>query len=345
MEERGSLGRGLLFAAIGTAMALTARRFLSGKDGLADLSGQVALITGGSRGLGFLLAREFGRQGCRVAIGARDEIELKQAKSDLEALGIQALTVRCDVSDRAQVEQMVAAVTRQWGGVDILVNNAGIMQVGPVDTMTVEDFENAMGVMYWGVLYPTLAVLPRMRERERGRIVNITSIGGKVSMPHLLPYTSAKFAAVGLSDGLRAELAREGITVTTIVPGLMRTGSHLKAYFKGRKEWEYTWFALGASLPVVSMDAERAARQIVEATRRGEAHRVLSVPATLLDRFHGLLPGTTANILGMVNRVLPRASVAAQGMEEGGAVHQRLRSPVFSALTGLGLSAARRFQR
>src|SRR5450759_4776995 len=119
--------------------------------------------------------------------------------------------------------------------------------------MEVAYFELAMDVMYWGVLYPTLAVLPQMREHKRGRIVNITSIGGKVSIPHLLPYNSAKFAAVGLSEGLRAELAMDGVTVTTIVPGLMRTGSHINAYFKGKQEREYTWFALGASLPVISM--------------------------------------------------------------------------------------------
>jgi NAD(P)-dependent dehydrogenase (short-subunit alcohol dehydrogenase family) len=230
--------------------------------------------------------------------------------------------------------------------VDILVNNAGIIQVGPIDTMTEGDFQMAMGAMYWGVLYPVLAVLPQMRARRSGRIVNITSIGARVSVPHLLPYSSAKFAAFGLSQGLRAELAREGITVTTIVPGLMRTGSHLKAYFKGRREWEYTWFALGASMPLISMDAERAARQIVAAVRRGEATRVLSLPAIILDRLSGLFPGTTANILGIVNRVLPGAGQAPEGvMEEGGSVHERMHSPVLSALTSWGLSAARRFQK
>jgi NAD(P)-dependent dehydrogenase (short-subunit alcohol dehydrogenase family) len=202
-----------------------------------------------------------------------------------------------------------------------------------------------MGIMYWGVLYPTLAVLPQMRARRSGRIVNVTSIGARVSVPHLLPYNSAKFAAFGLSQGLRAELAREGITVTTIVPGLRRTGSHLKAYFKGRREWEYTWFALGASMPVISMDAERAAAQIVGAARRGDATRVLSLPAVILDRFQGLLPGTTAEILGLVNWVLPNSGRAGAGMEPGGEVHERMRSPILTALTGWGLSAARKFQR
>src|SRR5262249_17293297 len=158
-----------------------------------------------------------------------------------------------------------------------------------------------------------------------------------VSVPHLLPYSCAKFAAVGLSEGLHAELAREGIQVTTIVPGLMRTGSHLNARFQGQQECEFPWFALGATLPLVSINAERAGRQIVRATRRGEAARILSLPAQLLGRFHGLCPGTTADLLSVVNRLLPGEArvptTSARGME----VQQRLHSPWLETLTALGL--------
>ena len=149
--------------------------------------------------------------------------------------------------------------TQRFGRVDIVVNNAGIIQVGPMPTTTVEDFATALDVMFWGVLYPTLAVLPQMRARRNGRVVNITSIGGMVSVPHLLPYTCARFAAVGLSEGLRAELGQEGIHVTTVVPGLMCTGSYLQARFQGQPEREFTWFALGATLPLISISAEPAA--------------------------------------------------------------------------------------
>ncbi len=339
------IGGAIGWTAVAVGIGLAGRKLTARSRRPVDLTDQVALITGGSRGLGFLLAREFGRAGCRVAICARNDLELQRAKEELERYGIEVMTVRCDVSDRDQVEGMVREVSNRWGGVDILVNNAGIIQVGPVQSMTIADFEQAMGVMYWGVLHPTLAVLPQMRERKNGRIVNITSIGGKVSIPHLLPYNSAKFAAVGLSEGLRAELARDGITVTTIVPGLMRTGSHINAYFKGRQEREYTWFALGASLPVVSMDAERAAHQILEAVRRGEAERVLSVPSTTLSLFHGVFPGTTSDILGIVNRILPRVSADGTGMSRGTEVQDRMHSTVLTALTGWGLSAARKFQK
>ena len=144
-----------------------------------------------------------------------------------------------------------------------------------METMDIRDFREAMDVMYWGVVNTSLAVLPSMIERRRGHIVNITSIGGKISVPHLLPYSSAKFAAVGFTQGLAAEVRQHGVHVTNIAPGLMRTGSHLHAKFKGRQEDELTWFGLGASAPLLAMDADRAAQQVISALERGEPDRVL----------------------------------------------------------------------
>src|SRR5204863_2590958 len=128
-------------------------------------------------------------------------------------------------------------------------------------------------------VHTTLDVMPDMRARREGRIVNISSIGGKVSVPHLLPYSASKFALVGLSEGLRAELAKDGIVVTTVCPGLMRTGSPRNAQFKGQHRAEYAWFTLSDSMPFFSQSAERAARQILSACRHGEAEVVLSLPA------------------------------------------------------------------
>jgi NAD(P)-dependent dehydrogenase (short-subunit alcohol dehydrogenase family) len=341
MPRRNKANKALL-AAAGLGAGLLGRELLA-RQRMADLHGQVALVTGASRGLGYLLARELGREGCRLVICARDAAELERARADLAGQGFDVLAVPCDVGDRQQVERMVETATRHFGAVDLLVNNAGVIQAGPLETMTVEDFAEAMDIMFWGVLYPTLAVLPQMRARRGGRITNITSIGGKVSVPHLVPYSSAKFAAIGLSEGLRAELAREGIQVTTIAPGLMRTGSALNAYFKAPQELEFGLFTVLGTMPIVSMDAERAARQIVEATRRGESERVLSVPANLLARFHGLFPGLTADILSLVNRLLPRADGAPTQRERGMEIHERMRSPVLDTLMGWNLSAARRF--
>ncbi|MBK8904987.1 MAG: SDR family NAD(P)-dependent oxidoreductase [Anaerolineaceae bacterium] len=312
-----------------------------------SLAGEVALITGGSRGLGYLLAQEFAREGCRLAICARDATELARAQRSLARHGAEVLAIPCDVGDHEQVRQLIDETTRHYGRIDILVNNAGIIQVGPAEEMDIADFKQAMDIMYWAILYATWAVLPQMQQRGYGRIVNITSIGGRVSVPHLLPYNSAKFAAVGLSEGLRAELAGDGIQVTTIVPGLMRTGSHLHAHFKGDQEKEFTWFSLGASLPVISMDARRAARQIVAATRRSEAERVLSWPASLLANFHGLFPALTTDILTVVNNLLlPEPQLGETAVQKGLAVQKQLsplRAQVLALLTTLGQQAAQRY--
>jgi short-subunit dehydrogenase len=337
-------GRRPLLGVAGVAAALAGRE-LYARLREADLRDYVALVTGGSRGLGLLIARELAGEGCRLVICARDEQELARAREDLERRGAETLVVVCDVGDRGRVAEMVGEAIDRFGRIDVLVNNAGMIQVGPARSMTIEDYEEAMRVMFWGVVYPTLAVIPGMVKRGDGRIVNVTSIGGKVSVPHLLPYASAKFAAVGFSEGLRAELARDGITVTTIAPGLMRTGSTLNAFFKGDAEREYGLFSATGSLPFISMDAERAARQIVRAAKRGEAERVLSIPATLLARFHGLFPGLTADLFGLANRVLPGPNGAVDRKQRGMELHEQVRSELLDNVTGWSLDAAERFNQ
>jgi short-subunit dehydrogenase len=291
--------------AAGGAGAMLASRALWRQWHAIDLRGQNVLITGGSRGLGLVLAREFLHKGARVAICARDTAELEEAAQDLRALGGVVMTATCDLTDLAQVITLVEAVQGQLGSVDVLVNNAGIISVGPLEEMRLTDFVEAMETNYWAALYTTMAALPGMRARGAGRIVNISSIGGKISVPHMLPYSASKFALTGLSEGLRAELKKDGITVTTVCPGLMRTGSPRNASFKGQHRAEYAWFAISDSLPLTSISAERAARRIVRACELGEAEVVLSLQAKLAVKFHALWPGMTADLLGQVNRLLP----------------------------------------
>lgn len=297
-------GNAVLLAAAGVG-ALLATRALVRRWSEYDLRGKSVLITGGSRGLGLVMAREFAREGARLAICARDEGELERARANLKKLGAQVIAVPCNVTERTQVNEMVSVVTDHYGQVDVLVNNAGVIQVGPVEVMTLEDYDEAMRVHFWAPLYTTLAVLPEMRRRREGRIVNISSIGGKISVPHLVPYSASKFALVGLSEGLRAELQKDGVRVTTVCPGLMRTGSPRNATFKGQHRAEYAWFSISDALPVTAMMAERAARQIVDACQRGDAEVVLSIQAQLAVKFHALFPGLTQDLLGLVNRVLP----------------------------------------
>ncbi len=270
------------------------------------LEGQVALVTGGSRGLGFLIARELVQEGCRVVICARDRDELDRARHELASGGGEVLALPCDVGDRAQVDRLVADVVRQLGGIDTLVNNAGIIQVSPLESLRLEDFEAAMRISFWGTVYMTMAAMPHMYVKKSGRVVNITSIGGKVAVPHLLPYDCAKFAAVGFSEGLRAELAKHGVSVTTVVPGLMRTGSHRFARFRGPAERR--WFSVAATLPGLTMSPRRAARLVVEATKRRDAEIVLGLPAKVLRIVDQLLPSATARALSVANRLLPAPS-------------------------------------
>ena len=198
---------------------------------------RVVVITGGSRGLGLVIARLLVDEGARVVLLARDIAELERAREDLESRGHgHVMTFRCDVRRRADVRDAVEAVLDRWRAIDVLINDAGIIQVGPLDHMVHEDFENAMATHFWGPLHLILEIAPIMRHRGFGRIVNISSIGGKVAVPHLAPYSASKFALTGLSDAVRAELDPYGIRVTTVAPGLMRTGSPLNAEFKGQHD-------------------------------------------------------------------------------------------------------------
>jgi len=283
----------------------------------ANVADHVVLITGGSRGLGLLMAEEFAQQGCRIAICARDPDELERARLRLLSLTPHVLAVTCDVSREDAVARMVAEVEARFGRVDVLVNNAGIIQVGPVSAMTAQDFETIMAVNFFGAVYTTLAVLPGMRERGYGRLVTIDSIGGRVAAPHLLPYDASKFALRGFSEGLRAELAQDGITVTTVIPGLMRTGSPENALFKGRQAAEYTWFSIADSLPLLSMDARKAAQRIVKACRRGEAELTLTLRARLIGRLHDFSPSLTMSLFALINRVMPSGDGGTEGTARG----------------------------
>jgi short-subunit dehydrogenase len=292
-------------AAAGVGIILGARALRRRLQPEVDFRGAVVAIAGGSRGLGFALALEFAQRGARLAICARDEETLLEAEQRLHALGAQVFAFRCDIGIREQAEDFIHNVQERFGRIDVLVNNAGQIEVGPLESQRIEDFEAAMRTMYWGMVYTSLAAYPAMVARAEGRIVNITSVGGKVAVPHLLPYCGAKFAAVGFSEGLHAELAKDNLKVTTVVPGLLRTGSHMNAVFKGDHRKEYSWFSLGASLPLISMHARRAARKIVTAAARGSAELILTPQARLAVAVHGLAPGLVSDIAGLANRAMP----------------------------------------
>ena len=295
------------------------------------LSGKVVVITGGSRGLGLAMARAFLHRGAKVALLARDPEPLERARQLLAGLG--TVFVRpCDVRNQAQVDEALRDVRQELGEIDVLVNNAGTITVGPMDTMTAEEYRESLDVFFWGPLHTTLAVLPDMRKRRSGRIVNISSIGGKISVPHLLPYSVGKFALAGFSEGLRAELMKDNVYVSTIYPGLMRTGSPRNADFKGKHRAEYTWFLLSDSTPGISVNADRAARQIVKACEYGKTELILTIPAKVAIKAHALFPSVSSAVLSTVNRALPDPGDLGTGKAKGAASTTRVTESWLSAL-------------
>jgi len=335
-----TVGAAGLLAGIGTAVA--GRALWRSLTSTSSLNGKVVLITGSSRGLGLALATECANQGCRLAICARDQPTLQDAERELRRLGAEVFAMPCDITERSAVETLVNEVVARFGRIDVLINNAGTIAVGPLASLTPEDFEEAMDTMFWGMLHTTLLVLPHMQARGEGHIANVTSIGGRMAVPHLLAYSAAKFAATGFSEGLTAEVASQGIKVLTIIPGLMRTGSHHNAFFKGNNRAEYAWFGVSASAPLLAMGARRAAKRIVVAIRRGETELTLGMPAKLAALAHGIAPATTVRALSVVNRLLPGAPEAGKRRHRG---HQSESIATRSPLTALGRKAAREWNQ
>ena len=265
-----------LLAAAGAGVAISRAWMAWPRYSFRDRS---VVITGGSRGLGLEIARILAAEGASLTLVSRDEHELARARRSLEATGGTSSPSAATSHEFAEVEAAVRQVVDHHGRLDVLINCAGVIQVGPMEHMALDDYEAAMNVHFRGPLHTMLAALPYMRRQHGGRIVNIASIGGKVPVPHLAPYAASKFALVGLSSSLRAELASSDILITTVSPGLMRTGSPINASMKGQHEAEFAWFAVSDALPGLSVASSRAARQVVEACRRGQAELIISLPA------------------------------------------------------------------
>lgn len=312
----------------------------------------VALVVGASRGLGLEITRELLDRGFLVVLAARDADELNRAASGL-GRSDRVRTRTCDVRDRDDVGQLVRWCEEEVGPIEVALTVAGVIEVGPVDSMGWDAYEDALATMAWGPIHVALQVLPGMRSRSRGRIGTVTSIGGMVAPPHLLPYATAKFAAVGFSDGLAAELAGTGVTATTAVPGLMRTGGHVHARMTGAADREYAWFAPGGSLPLLSSGSRHAARRIVRAVLAGRPFVTVTPLAWVGIRVRGLAPGTTTRVMGLMSRALPSAPSPAGVSDgspvpsrtatlEGGYLQRSVGSRMLDLVTTLGRRAARR---
>jgi NAD(P)-dependent dehydrogenase (short-subunit alcohol dehydrogenase family) len=301
-----SLQKTVGWAAAGVGLFLAANALIKEVTKF-NLAGKVVLITGGSRGLGLVLARILAAKGANLALCARSADKLELVRQQLEKEGAQVIGLPVDVTEREQVQAMIRDVVDHYGKLDVLINNAGIIQVGPQENMDMEAYEQAMQTNFWAPLYAIDAVIPHFKKRGGGRIVNITSIGGKIALPHLLPYSASKFAAVGLSEGMHTELKKFNIYVTTVVPNLMRTGSPRNVDVKGDYEAEYAWFKEADSSPLMAQRAELAARNIIKALEYGEPEVTLSLSGKLATVVKSIAPGWVSVLLGITNTLLPNA--------------------------------------
>jgi len=287
----------------------------------------VVLVTGGSRGLGLAIATRFARNPVRLVLASRNLVELQQAQETLLAQYAHLRPedfhlVAADLSKPEEAHRLINEAIERYGRIDVLVNNAGIIDVGPIESQTLEIFERTMQVNFFAALYTTWAALPHLRKQtplagnRRASIVNIASIGGKIATPHMLPYTAAKFALVGFSEGLHAELRHKGIRVTTVCPGLMRTGGEDHAKFVGDVEFERRWFNFAATTPFVAVSTAYAANRIFHAVVDGRAEITISPQAWLAARFAGTFPETLQYLNAQTNQhLLPKAPSELKSLE------------------------------
>ena len=279
----------------------------------------VVLITGGSRGLGLAIATRFAQTPVRLVLASRNLAELQQAQFNLLTKFAHLrpedfYLVAADLAKPEECQRLVSEAIARYGRIDVLVNNAAIIDVGPIESQTLEIFEQTMQINFFAALYTTWAALPHMRKQtplagtRRASIVNIASIGGKIAVPHMLPYSAAKFALVGFSEGLHAELRHKGIRVTTVCPGLMRTGGENHAKIVGDVEFERRWFTLAAKTPGVAVSAKYAANKIFHAVAAGRAEITISPQSWLAARFGGVFPETLQYLNAFTNEhILPKA--------------------------------------
>ncbi len=319
---------------LGVAMIELARRKRARQRDVDFFAGKNVLLTGGSRGLGFVLARHLLEAGARVAVCGRSAESIAAVRDKFAEFGASLRGIVCDVRDTTACTELVRRVEADFGSIDVLINNAGIIAVGPFENQTIDDYRAALETHFWAPLATTLAVLPAMRARRGGRILNVASVGGIVGVPHLAAYSASKFAQIGLTHALAAEVARDGVRMTAIIPGLMRTGSPDHANFSGQHRAEYAWFTLSDANPLISVSADDAARRIMRAARRGDAQAIIGYTAQAARIVSALFPQSTAALLGWAAALLPAATGDGTVNRPGAQSH--------SAWTENGLTALNR---
>lgn len=330
--------------AFGLGLATIALRFLPSRHPYV-LKDRAVVITGGSRGLGFSMAKAFLYEGAQVSLLARDAEELERARRQLERIpGARVLPLVCDITEPERLRHALEETHAHFQRIDVLVNNAGSITMAPFESMEQIDFEAQINLYLYAAIHASRLVLPYFRQQGGGRILNIGSMGAKIPIPHMSAYCASKFALAGFADVLGIEVAQENILVTTVHPGLMRTGSHVQAVFKGDQEKEFAWFASAGLTPGLSMDADRAAQKILECLKRGDAEALISAPAKLGHFVHSLFPELFRSTMALVARFLPHTQ--SKQHKTGAASSGKFDQNVFAApLRALGRRSEQRFNQ
>ncbi|MBM3140594.1 MAG: SDR family oxidoreductase [Chloroflexi bacterium] len=253
------------------------------------LAGRVAIVTGGSDGIGKAAALSLSREGARVAICARRREVLEAAAAEIRAAtGGEVLAIPCDVTDEARVQAMVARVVEEWGGVDILVNNAGTSAAAKFEDVADETWAGDIGLKVYGAIYCTRAVLPHMKAAGGGRVVNITTPGGKAAGGNSLPTSLSRAAGIALTKAMSRDYAADNILVNTVCIGLIKAGQHERRYERAQER--------NPSMTLDEFYAQIGER--VPLGRVGEAHEAGDVICFLASARASYVTGASINIDG-----------------------------------------------
>jgi short-subunit dehydrogenase len=250
------------------------------------LKGRVAVVTGASSGIGEATARELASRGTAVVLASRDEGRLEALRREISASGGQALAVKTDISDVGSVHAMLRETVEAFGSIDILVNNAGLGLSGRVAELRAEDLRYVFEVNTIGPLNSIQAALPHMR--GGGRIINVSSVVGRRSIPKVGGYCATKFALNALSDALRVEVADRGITVTSVYPGTTRTD--FRENSRRTKDEKRGWRPKGVT-------PEKVAKKIAGAAEKGPRDVYVTLPDRIFVAATMLFPGLTDRLL------------------------------------------------
>ncbi len=296
--------KSLFKLALFTSASVLLLKMLQGRHAV-DFRGRVVAITGGSRGLGLNLARQLATQGAKIALIARDEAELQRAKAEILALGAECLIVKADLGVQSEAERAIDSIAAHFGHLDALINSIGVMQIGPLEHMTQADFESAMKVNFWAGMWCARAAIPHLQKTGNGRIANIVSFGGQIAAPHMAPYAASKFAMKGFSDALRNEVAKDGILVTTVCPGPIRSGSHVQIRFKGQQAKEYRMLKTAVGVPFGAIEVDSAARLIIDAMKKGVPQLTFPFPIQLAVAGYTAFPNLAGAMVAFATRFAP----------------------------------------